>query len=326
LIRRDVAVVLLLIVQYNGVTHYLTNDIKLILEELKGYETANTSFALNQLAPYSEIVSKLNTYSVTNPELLFEISQILITRTSRVLARLNESADFLLTINDLSKLPKLQRLTDFYEVIYRVADKSAKIKGRLIFSDRVCAPDIHGNPVPISPSTPLHDLEGVSDAIEQGLSLGLDMKNTNGIIAKSFRARKQATILEVKDWLVKYKNYLTNQRPYCFNNATHFNNFITEVGQLFSEFKLGDELFLGGSALFKTLPPDADFVLYFSQSKVNSMLDYYQDLLNTAKEYVRNINRPDLYMREFGYIQKAINESRIIKQYDKVKLKCIFSF
>jgi hypothetical protein len=307
-----------------GKTTFLPNDVKNILVELKGYSTANIAFALNELAPYGNIVSKLQT--VADPQLKLAISQILSTSNARVLSRINEAGNYILTISSQSELPKLIRLLDFYDFIYKVSENSWKVKNRIVFSDRVCQM-IGERPIPTG--TPLHTLEDVSDAIEQGLTLGLNSNVTYGIICKSFRATKQAPISEVLVWLDNYKNFLNNPIPYCFRSPllnNHYGQFINEVKPLFQEFNLGDKLILGGSALFKTFPPDADFVLYFSKAEIKQMLDYYEDLLQSAKQFVSKTNRSERLETEFNLIEKAIKESRSIEQYGKLNQKCIFSF
>jgi hypothetical protein len=174
----------------------------------------------------------------------------------------------------------------------------------------------------------LHSEEDLKEMAEHGKSLGLGTVNsagninsvTEGLIIKSYRLAKQATKEDVIAWMDNYHTFLTtrNKVPFCFNNQTHLDNFITAFKNILDKYGFSDDIesiTITGSSLTKTAPPDLDLVNAMPPNTITEHLNRLKKIFETAKD-----NKLIKYDWIINKIDKGFKTSRKQK---RIRPECI---
>lgn len=325
----------------NGIVHHLSEDVLDTVKVIKESKLTWSALKLNELSvDYLQLSNKLRNILNINEALGVELIQILSASSKRVISKFNDFPEIIDLFDDLTKISRFKRLAGVYEELFTVGDLQNLAKGKTVVP-------VNGSTVTNIPvisektftrsatvkggflvsDTPFHTMQQVDDMLEYGvIHLGINLEAVNGLIIKSYRCAKQANFTTVKEWLSNYKYFLSEKTPYIFKTSGDLLLFKTQVSQLFKKFGLGDEIIIGGSSLTKTLPPDADFVLYLSSDRYNALVSHCQDTLDRLQGYINRSPNKMLYRSEIKRIQEAINISKNKVKVRKLVLNCLFDF
>jgi hypothetical protein len=170
--------------------------------------------------------------------------------------------------------------------------------------------------------------------IKQGVDLGLDVSDVIGAVIKSTKSGKQFTASVVKtEWLPNLKSVLVDGNvPKIFNGSPgQLTVFLNEIGTLFSKYKLGIKVNVGGSSIMKNTPGDLDLPLFFTPSVYDDLIKHYQSQYELFKQWAKSSGRSSLYKPVFQRIEKGLNSSkspayRKGNNIKKLDVNCIFNW
>ncbi|HEX8561773.1 MAG TPA: hypothetical protein VF676_02225 [Flavobacterium sp.] len=296
------------------IPHQVPQNVLDVIQNVGSKLALQTVTNINKIAvDYPQLGAKLTAIKNTNLRLSSQLTEIIIKREAKTKLKFNTNANFLDNFDTLAKVSKFDSLSQFYDDYYRISQAQRAKKNKDIFSEFS----------DLVPGQQLHTMDEVLDMINHGATVGVTSKSDlYGLIVKSYRKTKQASSVVVKQWISAYKTFLDTGLPHCFTSVAHFDLFKTQVGDLFSRYKLGDNLTIGGSSLNKIPPPDLDMVLYFDAKKYDALVNHYESVLNELKTYTkkRAITKYDLDIKS---IQDALAKSR---NGDQLDVRCMIDF